>query len=180
MPLFRTQSAAERTSHAPHDSKARLRVISNSRGSWRSHVHRTCIVQRVQSFKLQTRNVRGQGARPLAFSWGFKGAILSRERMTPLVLPRLCRISLRTHAEKKSILSHERMPFFCFRSKKDQNAHFSRRKSLTSLMGIRTCSMLSRSRTVTQWSAAMPLASSPTVSKSNVMQYGVPISSSRR
>ena len=42
------------------------------------------IAQRVQSFKLQTRNVRGQGAEPLAFSWGSKGAILSRERMAPL------------------------------------------------------------------------------------------------
>ena len=52
--------------------------------SWRSHVHRTYIAQRVQPFKLQTRNVRGQGAEPLAFSWGSKGAILSRERMAPL------------------------------------------------------------------------------------------------
>ena len=50
----------------------------------------------------------------------------------------------------------------------DQNAIFSRRKSFTSLMGMRTCSMLSRSRMVTQWSAAMPFASSPTVSKSKV------------
>ena len=45
------------------------------------------IAQRVQSFKLQTRNVRGQGAEPLAFSWGSKGAILSRERMTPFAAP---------------------------------------------------------------------------------------------
>ena len=43
------------------------------------------VAQRVQSFKLQTRNVRGQGAEPLAFSWGFKGAILSRERMAPFI-----------------------------------------------------------------------------------------------
>ena len=43
------------------------------------------IAQRVQSFKLQTRNVRGQGAEPLAFSWGSKGAILSRERMAPFI-----------------------------------------------------------------------------------------------
>ena len=42
------------------------------------------IAQRVQLFKLQTANVRGQGARPLAFSWGFKGDILSRERISPL------------------------------------------------------------------------------------------------
>ena len=41
MPLFRKQSAAEKTSLAPHDSKARLRVVTKRRGSWRSHVHRT-------------------------------------------------------------------------------------------------------------------------------------------
>ena len=58
--------------------------VATRRDSWRSHVHRTYIAQRVQSFKLQTRNVRGQGAEPLAFSWGSKGAILSRERMAPL------------------------------------------------------------------------------------------------
>ena len=85
---FRKQSAAEKTSLAPHDSKARLLLVTSSRGSWRSHVHRTHTAQRVQSFKLQTRNVRGQGARPLAFSWGSKGAILSRERMTPFPVQR--------------------------------------------------------------------------------------------
>ena len=40
MPLFRTQSAAEKTSLAPHDSKARLRPVTTRRDSWRSHVHR--------------------------------------------------------------------------------------------------------------------------------------------
>ena len=41
MPLFRTQSAAEKTSLAPHDSKARLQAVTTRRDSWRSHVHRT-------------------------------------------------------------------------------------------------------------------------------------------
>ena len=84
MPLFRTQSAAEQTSLAPHDSKARLRVVTKRRDSWRSHVHRTHTAQRVQPFKLQTRNggVKGQG--PLRSLGGSKGAILSRERMAPL------------------------------------------------------------------------------------------------
>ena len=80
---FGKQSAAEQTSLAPHDSKARLRVVTNRRDSWRSHVHRTYIAQRVQLFKIETANVRGRGAEPLAFSWGSKGAILSRERMAP-------------------------------------------------------------------------------------------------
>ena len=61
---FGKQSAAGQTSLAPHDSKARLQVVANSRGSWRSHVHRTYFAQRVQFFELQTANVRGQGARP--------------------------------------------------------------------------------------------------------------------
>ena len=64
-------------------SKARLRLVTNRRDSWRSHVHRTYIAQRVQLFKIETANVRGRGAEPLAFSWGSKGAILSRERMAP-------------------------------------------------------------------------------------------------
>ena len=45
---FRRQSAAEPTSLAPHDSKARLLDVSNRRDSWRSHVHRTHTAQRVQ------------------------------------------------------------------------------------------------------------------------------------
>ena len=58
--------------------------VATRRDSWRSHVHRTHTAQRVQSFKLQAANVRGQGAAPLAFSWGSKGDILSRERISPL------------------------------------------------------------------------------------------------
>ena len=70
MPLFRTQSAAEVTSLAPHDSKARLIPVTNRRRFMAKPCTPHLIAQRVQSFKLQTRNVRGQGARPLAFSWG--------------------------------------------------------------------------------------------------------------
>ena len=80
---FRKQSAAEKTSLAPHDSKARLIVVTIRRDSWRSHVHRTRTAQRVQSFKLQTANVRGQGARPLAFSWGIKRGPFSHVREWP-------------------------------------------------------------------------------------------------
>ena len=82
MPLFRTQSAAEKTSLAPHDSKARLRVVTTRRDSWRSHVHRTHTAQRVQPFKLQTRNggVKGQG--PLRSLGGPRG-IFSHVREYP-------------------------------------------------------------------------------------------------
>nr|DAV55615.1 MAG TPA: hypothetical protein [Caudoviricetes sp.] len=47
-----------------------MRVITRRRDSWRSHVHRTYIAQRVQSFKLQTANVGGRGVLPSSFSRG--------------------------------------------------------------------------------------------------------------
>ena len=70
MPLFRTQSAAKQSSLAPHDSKARLIVVTIRRDSWRSHVHRTNTAQRVQSFKRPTANVGGRGGAPLVLLWG--------------------------------------------------------------------------------------------------------------
>ena len=59
-----------------------------------------------------------------------------------------------------------------------QNFTRSATYAATRSMGMRICSMLSRSRIVTQLSAGV--LSSPTVWKSTVMQKGVPISSSRR
>ena len=81
---FGTQSAAKQTSLAPHDSKARLQHATKRRDSWRSHVHRTYIAQRVQSFKRTTANVGGRGGRPSSFSGGFKGGILFEKRIPPL------------------------------------------------------------------------------------------------
>ena len=101
----RTQSAAVLSSLAPHDSKARLRAVTSSRDSWRSHVHRAHTAQRVQLFELQTANGRGQGALPLAFSWGNKGDILSRERISPLVSRRARRSPSRAYAGKGAALS---------------------------------------------------------------------------
>ena len=54
-------------------SKARLRLVTNRRDSWRSHVHRTYIAQRVQFFKLQTANVGGRGALPSRSLGGQRG-----------------------------------------------------------------------------------------------------------
>ena len=96
----------------PNYRHSRLTIVrrgccqaATRRASWRSHVHRTHTAQRVQSFKLQTRNVRGQGARPLAFSWGSKGAILSRERMAPLSAhPAARREQSAEHRAAKNIL----------------------------------------------------------------------------
>ena len=70
--------------HSRATECARLRVVTNSRDSWRSHVHRTYTAQRVQPFKLQTRNAGGRGGRPSPFSGGSKGGILFGKRIPPL------------------------------------------------------------------------------------------------
>ena len=70
---FRRQSAAVLPSLAPHDSKARLLDVSNRRDSWRSHVHRTYIAQRVQLFKPQAGNVGGRGVLPSRSLGGSRG-----------------------------------------------------------------------------------------------------------
>ena len=83
MPLFRTQSAAGKTSLAPHDSKARLLSDHDSQGFMAKpctpHPHCAACAA------LQAANPqwRGQGAGPLAFSWGCKG-VFSSEREYPL------------------------------------------------------------------------------------------------
>ncbi len=80
MPLFRTQSAAKQTSLAPHDSKARLRVVANRRRFMAKPCTPHPIPQAAQLFELQTANVRGQGGSPLAFLWGFqRGCSLWKE-----------------------------------------------------------------------------------------------------
>ena len=77
----RRQTSVTRASR----SKARLRLVTNRRDSWRSHVHRTHTAQRVQFFELQSGNVRGRGGRPLVLSLGgCKGGYsLSRKRVSP-------------------------------------------------------------------------------------------------
>ena len=59
MPLFRTQSAAEKTSLAPHDSKARLLSDHDSQGFMAKPCTPHPIAQRVQFFKIETANVGG-------------------------------------------------------------------------------------------------------------------------
>ena len=67
---FGTQSAAVLSSHAPHDSKARLQDVTNRRRFMAKPCTPHLIPQAAQLFKIETANVGGQGARPLAFSWG--------------------------------------------------------------------------------------------------------------
>ena len=115
MPLFRTQSAAMLPSLTPHDSKARLIVVTIRRDSWRSHVHRTRTAQRVQSFKLQTANVRGQGARPLRSLGGLRG-IFSHVREYPpypVQRHRRCHPHCAVRRKKKRGPRFRTAPFLC-------------------------------------------------------------------
>ena len=79
--------------------------VATRRDSWRSHVHRTYIAQRVQPFKLQTANAGGRGALPSPFSGGFKGGILFGKRIPPLVSRRARRSPSRAYAGKGAALS---------------------------------------------------------------------------
>ena len=82
MLLFRTQSAAEKTSLAPHDSKARLQAVTTRRDSWRSHVHRTRLRSACSpsSSRLPMCGVKGQS--PLRSLGGPRG-IFSHVREYP-------------------------------------------------------------------------------------------------
>ena len=79
--------------------------VATRRDSWRSHVHRTYIAQRVQPFKLQTANAGGRGALPSPFSGGFKGGILFGKRIPPSVSRRTRRSPSRAYAGKGAALS---------------------------------------------------------------------------
>ena len=70
MPLFRTQSAAEKTSLAPHDSKARLLSDHDSQGFMAKPCTPHLIPQAEQLFKPQTCNVGGRGGLPSSFLLG--------------------------------------------------------------------------------------------------------------
>ena len=73
MPLFRKQSAAEVTSLAPHDSKARLQNEPTCRRFMAKPCTPHLIAQRVQSFKLQTRMCGVKGQSPLRSLGGPRG-----------------------------------------------------------------------------------------------------------
>ena len=105
MPLFRTQSAAEQTSLAPHDSKARLMSGRDSQGFMAKpctpHLH--CAARAViQAINCQC---RGRGELPSPFSGGFKGGILFGKRIPPLVSRRARRSPSRAYAGKGAVLS---------------------------------------------------------------------------
>ena len=73
MPLFRTQSAAKQTSHAPHDSKARLQDVTNCRRFMAKSCTPHLIPQAAQLFKIETANVGGRGVLPSRSLGGSRG-----------------------------------------------------------------------------------------------------------
>ena len=73
MLLFRTQSAAEKTSLAPHDSKARLQAVTTRRDSWRSHVHRTRLRSACSHSSCKPAMCGVKGQRPLRSLGGPRG-----------------------------------------------------------------------------------------------------------
>ena len=79
---FGTQSAAVLSSHAPHDSKARLQTKTNRRGSWRSHVHRARLRSACSSSSPAPTMAGSRGKAPCVLLGDLKGDILSRERMS--------------------------------------------------------------------------------------------------
>ena len=85
---FGTQSTAVLPSLAPHDSKARLQDVTICRRFMAKPCtpHPHCAARAV--IQAANRHVQGQGAEPLAFSWGSKGDILSRERISPFPVQR--------------------------------------------------------------------------------------------
>ena len=83
MPLFRTQSAARQTSLAPHDSKARLRDVTNRRRFMAKPCTPHLIPQAAQLFKIETANVGGRGELPSRSLGGSRGPF-SHVREWPL------------------------------------------------------------------------------------------------
>ena len=63
----RRQSAAVLPSLAPHDSKARVQLVTTRRDSWRSHVHRTRLRSACSSSSAKLRMCGVEGEGPSSF-----------------------------------------------------------------------------------------------------------------
>ena len=107
MPLFRRQSAAEQTSLAPHDSKARLQDVTICRRFMAKPCtpHPHCAARAViRATNWQCRGSRGLSPRP--FSWGCKGGYsLSEKENIPL-----CRVPTRCGARSSAAALHPLRP----------------------------------------------------------------------
>ena len=84
MPPMRRQSAARLPSLARYG----VRVVdtgNDPQGLVAKPRTPHLIPQAAQLFKIETANVRGQGARPLAFLWGMQRGYSLRKENTPFV-----------------------------------------------------------------------------------------------
>ena len=72
--------------------------ITTRRDSWRSHVHRTHTAQRVQPFKLQTRNGGVEGQSPSRSLGGQRGPFSHAREWPPLLASLRGAKDLRPHA----------------------------------------------------------------------------------
>ena len=110
--VFGTQSAAKQTSLAPHDSKARLRVVANRRRFMAKPCTPHPIPQAAQLFELQTANVRGRGGLSSSFSGGSKGGVLFGKRTPPLTGSSAYALhSPSAQCAEKTILPARQLPF---------------------------------------------------------------------
>ena len=100
---FCKQSAAEVTSLAPHDSKARLQDVTNRRRFMAKPCTPHPIAQRVQLFKCQSRNggVKGQG--PFRSLGGLRGIFSHVREYPPYFVQRLRRCYLRGPLSRKPL-----------------------------------------------------------------------------
>ena len=106
----RTQSAAQLPSTAPHDRKARLRAVTSSRDSWRSHVHRARLRSACSSSSTRPAMSGVEGDAPCLSLGDSKGVFSSKEN-TPLV-PRRARRSPFAPVRKSGPFSLERISPF--------------------------------------------------------------------
>ena len=81
---FGKQSAAGQTSHAPHDSKARLQDVATRRRFMAKPCTPHPIPQAEQFFKPQTGNVGGRGGDAPRLSLGDSKGVFSSKREYPL------------------------------------------------------------------------------------------------
>ena len=79
----RTQSAAQLPSTAPHDRKTRLRAVTSSRDSWRSHVHRARLRSACSSSSTRPAMSGVEGDAP-CLSLGDSKGVFSSKREYPL------------------------------------------------------------------------------------------------
>ena len=91
--------------HSRATECARLRLVTNRRDSWRSHVHSTRLRSACSPSSLKPAMSGVEGGHPSPFSGGSKGGILFGKRMPPLVSRRARRSPSRAYAGKGAALS---------------------------------------------------------------------------